>query len=72
MQAINELVDEDTLLIVEGGHHAGAFHFHWLIQEQYYDDGQDHGKNQVARPMQQSAEDGTLGRQGRGLRDQLR
>src|SRR5437588_8368094 len=30
---VHELVDEDALLVVERGHHAGALHLHGLVQE---------------------------------------
>src|SRR5580692_3087840 len=33
LQPVHELVDEDSLLIFEGRHHAGAFDFHRLIDE---------------------------------------
>src|ERR1700733_2642255 len=42
MEAVNKLVDEDPLLIVERGHHAGALHLHRLVDEQDYEDDQHH------------------------------
>ena len=40
--AIDEFVDEDSFLIAESGHHAGAFYLHRLINE--YDDEGGNGQ----------------------------
>src|SRR5579872_4716005 len=57
MQAIDEFVDKNALLVIERGHHAGAFHFHRLIEEENHDDGQDDRENEIARPVNDRAEE---------------
>jgi hypothetical protein len=49
-EAVDEFINEDTLLIIEGRHHAGAFNFHWLVQKD--DDKSRNGKGdyQVSQP----------------------
>jgi|SRR5579883_1123062 len=42
-------VDEDALLVRETGHHAGAFHFHWLIDEDDQDNCENHRGANVAQ-----------------------
>src|SRR5271166_1154201 len=50
LQAVDELVDEDALLVGERGHHAGAFDLHWLVNE-YDDECRDREReNQIAKP----------------------
>src|SRR6202044_1920909 len=50
MEAVDKLVDEDALLIVERGHHAGALHLHRLVDKQYDEDGQYTRDQHVPRP----------------------
>jgi hypothetical protein len=49
-EAVSEFVDEDALLIAQGGHHAGALHFDGLIDEDDQYDGDQDGQGQIAYP----------------------
>ena len=33
LQLVDELVDEDALLVLERGHHTGAFHLNRLVEK---------------------------------------
>src|SRR5262249_55988443 len=55
LQAIDELVNENPLLILERGHHAGAFDLHRLVQKDD-DEGRDgKGDDQITKPDSQAA-----------------
>src|ERR1700678_3772329 len=56
VEPVNKFVDEDAFLIVQRGHHAGALHFHWLVDEQDNEDGQDDRAHQVPGPMSDGAQ----------------
>src|SRR5215470_6157451 len=57
--AVDELVDEDALLVVEGRHHAGAFNLHRLVQKDDDESGDRQRNDEVSQPYSQ---------QGRGTR----
>ena len=40
-KTVRKLVDKDALLIDKCGHHASAFHSHWLIEKQNNDQSDD-------------------------------
>jgi hypothetical protein len=50
LKAVGELVDEETILILEHGKHAGAFYADWLVEEEDDEHGNSDGDDQVARP----------------------
>src|SRR5882672_2374044 len=50
LEAVNEFVDEDALLVGEQRRHAGAFDFHGLVQEYDDDEREAYGDYEVARP----------------------
>ena len=43
LPTIHELVDEDALLVLEAGHHAGAFHLHRLVEKDNNERGDSEG-----------------------------
>src|ERR1700687_3233392 len=64
LQAVHVLVDEDTFLVVERGHHAGAFHLHRLIQKNNNERGDSQRDHQVAQPYREHGQ--SARRNGRG------
>jgi len=50
LKAVNKFVDEDAFLVGEQRGHAGAFDFYRLIEEDYDDQRQADGDEQIARP----------------------
>src|SRR5260370_34177644 len=50
LEAVNELVDEDALLVGEQRRHAGAFDFYRLVEGHHDDQRQSAGDKEVARP----------------------
>src|SRR5262249_50040973 len=61
LPSIYELVDENALLVIEGRHHAGAFDFHRLVEEDD-DEGRDgQGNDEVAHPDGQHGQAPGLG-----------
>src|SRR5437868_6941114 len=50
LPAIDELVDENALLIVEAGHHADAFNLHRLVEKNNDERGNSERNQQIARP----------------------
>src|SRR5579859_382060 len=50
LEAVDKLVDEDTLLVRKKRGHAGAFHFHGLIKKNDDDQGEPNGDEKVASP----------------------
>ena len=49
-EVVGELVDEDAFLIGQRRHHAGAFHFDRLVDEDNQDDRDQDREGQVAHP----------------------
>ena len=50
LEAVDELVDENPFLILQRGHHAGAFNFDGLVKKDD-EEGRDRQRNQdVAHP----------------------
>src|SRR5579872_6554229 len=50
LNAIDEFIDENALLIVQGRHHAGALNLHWLVQEDDDERRNRERDDQVAHP----------------------
>ena len=50
LQPVHVFVDEDTLLVVERRHHAGAFNFYRLVKKNDDECGNCQRDNQVAKP----------------------
>lgn len=50
-EAVDEFVDENSLLVFERGHHGGPFHLHWLVKKEDDDDGDDDREHEVAQPV---------------------
>jgi hypothetical protein len=50
LEAVDEFVDEDALLIGKEGGHAGAFDFYRLIEENDDDQGETDGDEEIAGP----------------------
>src|ERR1700737_1329429 len=50
LQLVNKLIDEDSLLVLETGKHAGAFDANRLIKEDDKEGGKKHRQKQVASP----------------------
>ncbi len=69
-QPIHKLVDEDSFLVFERRHHAGAFHFHRLIQENDDEGGDRQRDNKVTEPDAKAGPDAQ--RFGQYLRDRRR
>src|SRR6266850_4645662 len=53
LPAIDELVDEDTFLVVERGHHAGAFDLHWLVEKDDDERRDRQRDDQIPQPYRQ-------------------
>lgn len=53
LPVVDKLINEDTFLIVEARHHAGAFDFDWLINEHDDKNGDSEGDDDVAHPRDQ-------------------
>ena len=51
LETVYKLIDEDPLMILQAGHHAGALHLHRLVEENNHHEGQKHCQDQVAEPI---------------------
>src|SRR5262249_2600405 len=49
-ETVGKLIDEDPLLVGQGGHHARAFHFHRLVDEDNEDNGKQDRNGGIAQP----------------------
>src|SRR6185312_7403109 len=50
LQAVDELIDEDALLVVKSRHHANAFHFYGLINKNNDEAGNHQRNHEIAQP----------------------
>ena len=66
LEAIDEFVDENALLIGKQRRHAGAFDFHGLIEENDDDESEADGDQEIARPNADFISQGMSGRRRRG------
>src|SRR5262249_17074780 len=57
LKVIDKLVDEDSFLIEQLWLHTRAFHFHWLVQEDHHQEGNDHSQQDVLQPPSEFSED---------------
>jgi hypothetical protein len=53
-ESIAELVDKNTFLVNEGGHHGGAFDLDRLIEEEDDKEGDNDGEKQVSCPAEKA------------------
>jgi hypothetical protein len=51
LKAVDELIDEDSLVIDQPGHHAGPFHLHRLIQEHNDNESEEERKDKISHPV---------------------
>jgi hypothetical protein len=61
-EAVRELVDENPLLVGEARHHAGAFDFYRLVNENNRDYRDEDGEGQVADPGERIPDTGAQAR----------
>src|SRR5215472_7115342 len=48
LKTVEELVDEDSLVIHQPGHHTGPFHLHRLVQEYNHNEGEKERKDKIS------------------------